>query len=252
MTNTDALWVRILRSKYNIHGIIPNDLNRSNCSYIWRSIAKVWGEVKKGFVWIIQDGRITNFWNDVWIHDLGPLKSHFIGRGNLDETICVCDVLTAEGDWNTTWLSTVLPREIVSRVQACNSPVGGSGVDHLSWRWMTAGKFSIRESYKYICCTSTLDQLKDDETIWKMKVPQRVKTFLWMPVRNKILTNAKHVRRDMSFSPFCEQCGKLHEFAIHVVRDCVFLNLCGNKCYLGMFGMFFLILILGNGYIGMS
>ncbi|KAK5802614.1 hypothetical protein PVK06_030221 [Gossypium arboreum] len=60
---------------------------------------------------------------------------------------------------------------------------------------MTAGKFSIRESYKYICCTSTLDQLKDDETIWKMKVPQRVKTFLWMPVRNKILTNAEHVRR---------------------------------------------------------
>ncbi|KAA3467341.1 endonuclease/exonuclease/phosphatase family protein [Gossypium australe] len=127
VTNTDALW----------------DLHRSNCSYVWRSIAKVWDEVKKGLVWIIQDGRIVNFWNDVWIHGLGPLTFHFNGSGNLDETIRFCDVINAEGEWNSTWLSTVLPREVVNRIQSCNPPLGGSGVDHLSWWWMTAGASSI-------------------------------------------------------------------------------------------------------------
>ncbi|KAH1081881.1 hypothetical protein J1N35_021642 [Gossypium stocksii] len=72
VSKTDSLWVQILRNKYNIHGTIPNILHRNNCSYVWRSIVKVWDDVNQGLVWIIQDGLIVNFWNNVWIHDLGP------------------------------------------------------------------------------------------------------------------------------------------------------------------------------------
>lgn len=41
LTNTDALWVQLLRNKYKVHGIVPKSINRSNCSYIWRSLMKV-------------------------------------------------------------------------------------------------------------------------------------------------------------------------------------------------------------------
>ncbi|KAH1073528.1 hypothetical protein J1N35_025856 [Gossypium stocksii] len=111
VSKTDSLWVQILRNKYNIHGTIPNVLHRNNCSYVWCSIVKVWDNVKQGLVWIIQDGLIVNFWNDVWIHDLGPLKAYYIGVGAIDETICICDVTNAAGGWNYTWLLIVLPRE---------------------------------------------------------------------------------------------------------------------------------------------
>ncbi|KAK5774997.1 hypothetical protein PVK06_042863 [Gossypium arboreum] len=62
---------------------------------------------------------------------------------------------------------------------------------------MVAGKFSMHESYKHICCPISSNQLEDDEVIWKMKIPQRVRTFLWMLVRNKILTNKERARRGM-------------------------------------------------------
>ncbi|KAK8277284.1 hypothetical protein V6Z12_D10G255900 [Gossypium hirsutum] len=202
VTNTNSLWVRILRNKYNIHGIIPKDLHRSNCSY-------------KGIIWIIHDGGMVNFWNDVWLHDLGPLKFHFNGSSTLDETIRVCDVINAEGEWNSTWLLTVLPREVVNRIQTCNPPLRELGADHLSWKWVAAEKFSMRESYKHLCCPISSSQLGDDEVIWKMKIPQRVRTFLWMLVWNKIFPNEERAQK----------CGKSIESAIHAVRDCDFAQL---------------------------
>ncbi|MBA0724270.1 hypothetical protein Golax_020972 [Gossypium laxum] len=60
---------------------------------------------------------------------------------------------------------------------------------------MAIGKFSMRESYKHLCCPISSNQLGDDEVIWKMKIPQRVRTFLWMLVRNKILTNEERARK---------------------------------------------------------
>lgn len=50
IANPDAFWVRILRNKYKIYGFVPDNIIRSNCSYFWRSLAKIWDEVKKGLI----------------------------------------------------------------------------------------------------------------------------------------------------------------------------------------------------------
>ncbi|KAA3473888.1 Retrovirus-related Pol polyprotein LINE-1 [Gossypium australe] len=61
VTNIEMFWVQELRNKYNFHRILPNDIQRSNCFYIWRSIANVWEDVKKGLTWVKLDGCLVNF-----------------------------------------------------------------------------------------------------------------------------------------------------------------------------------------------
>lgn len=52
LANTEAFRVCILRNKYNVHGLIPESIERTN-----------WWEVTEGVVWSVDDGRLINFWN---------------------------------------------------------------------------------------------------------------------------------------------------------------------------------------------
>lgn len=45
LSNTDALWVKVLRKKYNVQGVIPTSICRSKCSYVWKSLIRVWPEI---------------------------------------------------------------------------------------------------------------------------------------------------------------------------------------------------------------
>ncbi|KAK8263060.1 hypothetical protein V6Z12_D12G017300 [Gossypium hirsutum] len=72
--NTEALWVQVLRNKYSIFGLIPENIKRKNCFYLWRSLIGIWEKVKKGLIWIARDGCLVNFWNDEWVREVGPLK----------------------------------------------------------------------------------------------------------------------------------------------------------------------------------
>lgn len=76
LTDIDALWVQIVRNKYNVCGIMPSCIVRSNCPFIWRSLSRVWPEVVSNVYWAIGDGCTTNFWNDNLIYELGPLRDH--------------------------------------------------------------------------------------------------------------------------------------------------------------------------------
>ncbi|KAK8601199.1 hypothetical protein V6N12_051041 [Hibiscus sabdariffa] len=44
--------------------------------------------------------------------------------------------------------------------------------------------------------------------------------FLWLVLRQRLLTNAERVRRGMSFDPSCSCCGCFTETILHILRDC--------------------------------
>ncbi|MBA0661421.1 hypothetical protein Goklo_005716 [Gossypium klotzschianum] len=87
LANTEALWDRLLRNKYNVHGFLPDSIERNN----------------------------LNFWNDNWVEDVRPLKFLHIGRDHIDETLIVCNVVTGNGSWNWRWLESQLPQTVLAR-----------------------------------------------------------------------------------------------------------------------------------------
>jgi hypothetical protein len=70
--------------------------------------------------------------------------------------------------------------------------------------------------------------------IWKLQVPERVRSFIWLLKHGRLLTNYRKSKMGMG-SSFCAFCGDVEETELHVLRDCprcmnVWLNIIhGNK-----------------------
>ncbi|KAK8680990.1 hypothetical protein V6N13_053398 [Hibiscus sabdariffa] len=57
--------------------------------------------------------------------------------------------------------------------------------------------------------------------IWSLRVPQRVRVFMWIAAHRRHLTNVEHVHRHIASSDKCNLCHSGPEDIYHVLRYCV-------------------------------
>ncbi|KAK8363061.1 hypothetical protein V6Z12_A03G138500 [Gossypium hirsutum] len=188
LANTESLWVQVLRKKYNIQGALPTSISRSNCSFIWKSLERVWPEVMGNVFWSIGDGRMTNFWNDVWVRQMGPLRDILGGSNQPDNSLRVCDLVTKNA---------IIP------------PSDAVGQDCLAWKWMEKDGFSLFTTYKNIFSQ-------------RVSAPKRVCVFLWPLWHDRLLTNNERRHRHMTEDGLFPLCIGSLETGIHAFGDCTF------------------------------
>lgn len=56
--------------------------------------------------------------------------------------------------------------------------------------------------------------------IWKLHLPPKIKTFIWLIGHGKILTNVQRERRNLTADPNCHRCKFLPETMEHMFKDC--------------------------------
>lgn len=130
--------------------------------------------------------------------------------------------MTKNGGWDWHRLYSFLPENIVKIIFSMISPSVAAGTDRLAWKWMSMDKFSsvvtYRNLYHPVCGVGSSCW----KLIWKAKVPQRVRVFLWTFCQDRLLTNGKRTRRQMSNEGHCPRCGAVLESGLHAIRDCPF------------------------------
>ena len=57
-------------------------------------------------------------------------------------------------------------------------------------------------------------------SIWGLRVPNKVKNFLWRVCRDAIPTKSNMKRRHMPIDPLCEWCWKEEETTLHALWSC--------------------------------
>lgn len=76
---------------------------------------------------------------------------------------------------------------------------------------------------------STLQLIRtDDEDIhqdswgklWKLRLPQRIRFFLWLVFRDRLMSNTNRVLRHLIQDPSCSVCGAQEEDVEHILRSC--------------------------------
>lgn len=56
--------------------------------------------------------------------------------------------------------------------------------------------------------------------MWSYARPQRVRQFLWLVFKERLLTNAERCRRGMPNSSSCKLCGCVNESILHSLTGC--------------------------------
>jgi len=107
----------------------------------------------------------------------------------------------------TEWLSLVARISNVALVE---------GSDYFRWSLTKSGLFSVRSMYLYLIDTQTPFRHRK---IWKIKIPLKIKIFLWFLQRGVVLTKDNLAKKNWKGSQKCICCNG-NETIQHLFLDC--------------------------------
>lgn len=212
----NCLWVRVLESKYLKNVNFLSYSGKRSSSHIWRGVLKTRDVLRNCIKWGIGDGTEVRIWHDWWCGE-ATLASQYQNWDSINmET--VDNLMTDEGEWDVDSIKSHLPNEAIDSVLKVKLPRFVTFSDFSHWKGSTSGEFSTVAVYKSI--SNQGDYLCDMDWVWKLKIPQKLKGFLWLVFNGKLLTNAMRMRRGFTGNANCPRCDSHVENIEHLLRDC--------------------------------
>lgn len=203
----------------------------SRPSATWRGIMKARCLFEKGLRIRIGNGQATRIWGTSWIPEDGyfkiltpqPLNSLYP-----DRVADLIDPITR------TWRVDVVNDIFwpVDRERILAIPIGALEVeDRLVWHFTNDGKFSVKSCYHFVkdSCRSAETSHRPSGSgsserkwsmIWSMKLPPKIRMFVWRACSNILPTKLALYRRHAVANPFCDRCGLEVESTTHVLFVC--------------------------------
>jgi hypothetical protein len=219
LLNGDGVWQELLRNKYIQSKTLSQVKAKPLDSPFWKGLMKVKDDFLKRGSFKIGDGKNTSFWEDKWLGN-APLSQQYPSLFNIAERkhVSVAHVLEnnplqisfrrilTPNKW-VLWLELV---ERLMHVRLSNEN------DSFVWALNSSGNFTVKSYY--------LDLLQDKRNflrkyIWKMKVPLKIKIFMWFLYRRVILTKDNLAKRNWQGCKKCVFCDK-DESIQHLFIDC--------------------------------
>ncbi|CAN1219300.1 Putative ribonuclease H protein At1g65750, partial [Linum perenne] len=220
MKNTEALWVKVLKTKYlkqYVNGFSPCKSKRwSSC---WKGINETWPIFTGGLYWGIRNGKQTNFWRERWLDD-GTIIGDLIQPPTCQANWVVADFCTSDDRWDLTKLADVLPDPILQGVMGMSPPCNELDEDIPIWGLEPHGMYSVKTGYLLAKGLRDAGSHIVWRKIWRWEGTQRVRQFLWVAYKNRLLTNQERYRRHLTTDNTCGMCMGDAETTEHVLRSC--------------------------------
>ncbi|KAK9999046.1 hypothetical protein SO802_018649 [Lithocarpus litseifolius] len=201
--------------------------NLWGCSYAWRSILQARDVINKGAIWRVGNGELIDIWRHRWLPDLHYSK--IISPRANTSVIRVCELFVPHTKiWDPGKLALCfLPWEAekVSQIQVCSD----GEEDVLIWPLTADGEYSVRSAYHLLvaaeeCLAPSSSSLAHNHTvwkqIWKMKVPNKIRHFIWRAAKDSLPTKVNLKARNVSVDVVCEGCGDYSESTLHSLWLC--------------------------------
>ncbi len=219
LLTTDGMWQQMLRNKYLGTQPLSQTFWKAGDSHFWTSLMKVKQDFLRFGSFRIRDGSQIRFWEDKWLGN-ASLRDQFPCLYNIvrhkHSTISQIfqnkppsfswrrDLTGAKlAAWHNLW-----PR-IADLVLTQEQ-------DEFRWNLTPNGVFSVNSLYLALVHTGIPNI---NRRIWKIKVPLKVKIFLWYLRRGVTLTKDNLVKRKWKGSKKCCFCPK-NETIQHLLFQC--------------------------------
>jgi len=217
--NNKKLWVSLFSAKY-VAG--PNLLNasiKSSSSPTWSSIIRAKNILISGYSWRPGSGT-SSFWFSTW-SNFGPLGSLAPIIDIHDLHLTVKDVIY--NHQRSLMLYTPLPQAVTEFINNINFRFHDDIEDAFIWPHNKNGIYSTKSGYQWLIShNGTNIDSHSWSWIWRKKIPEKYKFFIWLACHNSLPTLSLLHHRQIAASATCSRCGDFEETIFHCIRDCSF------------------------------
>ncbi|MCH94327.1 putative non-LTR retroelement reverse transcriptase, partial [Trifolium medium] len=123
------------------------------------------------------------------------------------------------GQWKWNLMEDWLPAVLLQKVAATLPPSEEHGKDERVIAGGDRSQFTVSGMYMKLCGYDGAENNSNWKKIWSINVPERVRTFIWMMLHGRLLTNVMKNKMGLSHA-MCSFCRTVEETILHVMRDC--------------------------------
>ncbi|KAL4362824.1 hypothetical protein GQ457_04G010070 [Hibiscus cannabinus] len=144
-----------------------------------------------------------------------PCFSPLAPRANLTFN----DLLQNDRQWDVNRLSNLLLPKAVPFVIGIPPP-NLAICDAFAWTSTSSGIFSVASAYAHLL-EPAWDVIDPKWSwIWSLAVTPRIRMFIWLILKRRLMKNEERARRGLSSDASCPCCGCVSESIAHILRDC--------------------------------
>ena len=137
-----------------------------------------------------------------------------------DQCKTVRDYVINNREWNWNCFAPYLPGGTILSIAAIKVPCDEDGDDVLFWGASKMGKFMVKSAFDIVEGHRWETEHPKWKVVWNWSGPERVKTFLWLAMSDRLLMNMERDRRHISDTTVCDHCHMGSETLLHALRDC--------------------------------
>ncbi|XP_037492746.1 uncharacterized protein LOC105643399 [Jatropha curcas] len=218
--NTNSLFYSSFKSKYFPSGDFLGTGVGRNPSFVWRGICAAKDAICSGFRWRIGDGQSVNVWTEPWLLRDNQFRVHL--------PILPVRALEFARAWNLPLIHGLFNPSIADIITSI--PLATNVQDDiLIWHWTDSGIYSVKSGYRLVA-----SQYVDPEAVWRssfwkilwsLKIPPKVRHFLWRCCRDILPVKATLARRGLELDIGCDYCGNT-ETLVHTLVECPRVSFC--------------------------
>ena len=111
------------------------------------------------------------------------------------------------------------------RIQVCED----GAEDTLIWPLTSDGDYSVRSAYRMLVSADSILQPSSSSSgnpglvwkkIWKMRVPNKIRHFIWRAAKDSLPTKQNLKARHIPIDEVCDGCGEHTESTVHCLWLC--------------------------------
>lgn len=194
--NPESLCATVLRARYYPSGDLLNAEIKKGSSFTWQSIFEGIKTLQKGHIWRVGDGSNINIWEDEWIPNCSSRK--VITRRGQNILSKVSELINPNtNQWDEDLIHQMFWPVDVQMILSIPLPSYQMD-DFVAWSLTRSGTFSMKTAnhakweaqYGHRINHGLVEEGTVPhpiwDTIWKLKVPAKVKIFTWRIMRDII------------------------------------------------------------------
>jgi hypothetical protein len=203
---------------------------KSGSSFTWQSILAGLATFKHGYIWRVGNGDRIKIWEDPWI----PARSNrkiLSSRGGAVYTRVCEPISPITGQWDEDLLKRLFCPIDVRRI--LQIPINNQGFDDfIAWHHTKHGRYTVKSGYHLQWRHQfgpSAGQISSPgpsainpvwKNLWKMKIPGKVKVFIWRALHGVIPLKAILANRHIGTSGACPIRNQGAEDVIHMLFTC--------------------------------